>query len=151
MIPPGAFPLLSADNYRVTSPASRHYNCVAWAAGDSQRWWWPDEQEVGFWPAGVPREQTVDAFVRAYRTLGFEVCQDAALEHGFEKVAIYALDGRPTHAARQLPGGRWSSKLGAQEDIEHEREALDGPVYGSVVAVLRRPTQSGQHEAGRSE
>ena len=141
MIPPGAFPLLLPDNHRVTSPPSRQYNCVAWAAGDSQRWWWPDEQEVGHWPADVPRLETIDAFVLAYRTLGFEVAQNAALEDGFEKVAIYALGTRPTHAARQLPSGRWSSKLGAQEDIEHDHGALDGPVYGSIVAVLRRPTQ----------
>ena len=139
MIPRGAFPLLTADNRRITSPPSRRYNCVAWAAGDVDRWWWPDEQEVGFWPDGIPREQTVDAFVRAYRTLGFERCDDAELEVGFEKIALYAMDERPTHVARQLPSGRWSSKLGAQEDIEHERDALDGPVYGSVVAVLRRP------------
>ena len=138
MIPPGAFPLLRADNHRVTSPALRYYNCIAWAAGDSQTWWWPDADEVGYWPPGVPRHETIEAFIEAYRGLGFELCQDADLEDGFEKVTIYALRGLPTHAARQLANGNWSSKLGVQEDIEHEREALDGPVYGAPVVVLRR-------------
>lgn len=138
MIPTGAFPSLTEGSYRITSPASRAYNCIAWAAGDQQSWWWPDPDEVGYWPPDIPRHETVEAFVQVYRALGYELCQGTELEDGFERVVIYALDGRPTHAARQLPNGRWSSKLGIQEDIEHEREALNGPVYGAPVAVLRR-------------
>jgi hypothetical protein len=46
-----------------------------------------------------------------------------------------------THAARQLDNGKWTSKLGQLEDIEHESlEALSGAVYGSVVQVLKKPT-----------
>ena len=44
---------------------------------------------------------------------------DESLEPGFEKVALYALGGVPKHAARQLSSGRWSSKLGDLEDVEH--------------------------------
>ena len=47
----------------------------------------------------------------------------------------------PTHAARQFPGGRWTSKLGPAEDIEHELEELAGPLYGEVVLILRRPAR----------
>ena len=36
------FPGLRNSAYRVTSPAARDYNCIAWAAGDATRWWWPD-------------------------------------------------------------------------------------------------------------
>jgi hypothetical protein len=141
MIPPGAFPLLTEANHRITSPASRSYNCIAWAAGDTEAWWWPDSDEIGYWPAGAVREETVAGFVAAFRSLGYEVCESGVAESGVEKVAIFALRGLPTHAARQLPSGRWSSKLGPQEDIEHTLEALDGPVYGSIVAVLRRPRE----------
>ena len=140
MIPPHAFPRLTADNHRVTSPASREYNCIAWAAGDAGAWWWPDPEGVGFWPEGAPRQETVAAFVLAYYTLGYEPAADATLESGFEKVALYARGDLPTHAARQLPNGRWSSKLGPQEDIEHDFDALDGPVYGRIIAVLKRPS-----------
>src|SRR5260370_6562768 len=140
MIPPDAFPLLTESNHRIASPRSRAYNCIAWAAGDTETWWWPDADEVGYWPAGAVRRETVAAFVEAFQGRGYVVCQDAGLEAGFEKVVVYALQGRPTHAARQLPDGRWSSKLGIEEDIEHELEALDGPAYGGVVVVLlRRP------------
>jgi hypothetical protein len=46
----------------------------------------------------------------------------------------------PTHAARQLPNGRWSSKLGKLEDIEHALDDICGSAYGSVVPVLKRRT-----------
>ena len=32
---------LTDSVYRITSPKDRAYNCVAWAAGDSVRWWEP--------------------------------------------------------------------------------------------------------------
>jgi hypothetical protein len=63
------------------------------------------------------------------------------MELGFEKLAIFADENsEPTHVARQLPSGAWSSKLGAGEDIEHSSlTALEGSVYGRVVQFLRRP------------
>jgi hypothetical protein len=62
------------------------------------------------------------------------------LEPGFEKVALYAVGSEPTHAARQILNGRWVSKLGPQEDIEHGApDDLSGPCYGQVVRVLKRP------------
>ena len=54
-------------------------------------------------------------------------------------MAIYALQGKPTHAARQLGDGRWTSKLGKEVDITHTLVGLEGPVYGQVAAYLRRP------------
>ena len=81
----------------------------------------------------------MDAFVQAFRTLGYEPCAGADLEEGFEKVAIFALNGVPTHASRQLPSGRWSSKLGVEQDIEHEVEGLVGTEYGDVGILLKRP------------
>lgn len=52
--------------------------------------------------------------------------------------------GEPTHAARQLPSGAWTSKLGEWEDIEHDTlEALEGSegrgeAYGRVALILKR-------------
>jgi hypothetical protein len=138
MIPAGAFPRLRPGNHRITSPVSPEYNCIAWAAGDKESWWWPDPDHVAYWPPGIPRVETVAAFVSVFQSLGYRVCEDAELEDGFEKVAIYALAGRPTHAARQLVNGRRTSKLGRQEDIEHEPGSLDGPVYGTTITVLHR-------------
>jgi hypothetical protein len=58
---------------------------------------------------------------------------------GFEKIAIYVLDEKPQHAARQLPNGKWTSKLGQYEDIEHNAlEGLEGSIYGYVACVMKR-------------
>lgn len=134
-----ARPRLSPANHKVTSPRSAGYNCIAWAAGDESQFWWPDHKAAGYWPADIPREETIEAFVAVFGTLGYTPCADAAAEPGYQKVALYAFDGAPTHAARQLPGGRWSSKLGRGYDIEHDLDALDGPVYGAPAVFLRRP------------
>lgn len=61
------------------------------------------------------------------------------MEIGFEKIAIYGSDHGPTHASRQLADGKWTSKLGDADDIEHETlEALEGAIYGSVVHIMKR-------------
>lgn len=136
------FPQLTAANSRPTSPFDEGYNCIAWAAEDTEHWWWPDAMGLNYWPDEVPREETVEAFIRAYELQGYVRRSDATLEAGTEKVAIYVgSNGRPTHASRQLRDGWWASKLGPQIDIEHEFEALDGPVYGSVAVVLARPAK----------
>jgi hypothetical protein len=140
---PADLPNLHAHNHTITSPAATRYNCIAWAAGSVSQWWWP----IGryFWPPNVPREETLDAFIRAYGTLGFIECADDSAEPGIEKIALYAVrhsDGTllPTHAARQLLNGAWTSKLGPLEDIEHASpQDVSGPCYGEPVRFLRRP------------
>jgi hypothetical protein len=136
------FPGLGSSEFRVTSPATRDYNCIAWAAGDTAHWWWPEvdpDNDAIFWPAGVPLEETLAAFTAAFVTLGYASCTGEDLEPGFERVALFANDGVPTHAARQRPSGRWTSKLGFLEDIEHELHALAGAECGTVALIMKRP------------
>lgn len=134
MIGPPAFPRLTPDNHRVTSPATPDYNCVAWSAGDTDRWWepgvcWPAQAE-GYGP---------DVLEAAFRSLGYEPCADGGVEAGFEKVALYAAGAFYTHAARQLPSGKWTSKLGRSEDIEHDTpDDIAGGAYGEVFRFMRR-------------
>jgi hypothetical protein len=131
------FPLLTVFNHRVTSPAAKTYNCIAWAAGASDRWWWPDG--VNYWPPGVPLKTTLAAFKQAYETLGYQECADSQFERGFEKIAIYWLNGSVKHAARQLSNGRWTSKLGSEVDIEHnEPGSIERSSYGFVAAYMKR-------------
>ncbi len=135
------FPDLASAGYSVTSPPTSEYNCIAWAAGDTGRWWWPTpDPDLTYWPVAVPRERNIESFIQAFETLGFQVCETAELEEGYDKVALYAdANGLPTHAARQLPSGSWTSKLGEIEDIQHETlEGLESAVYGSVAKTLRR-------------
>lgn len=135
------FPNLSAAGYRVTSQETESYNCAAWAANDDSKPWWPTRISGYYWPDGLPKEATIDNFIAAYKTLGFDVCDGESLEEGYEKIAIYATaDGEPTHVARQCENGKWTSKLGDWEDIEHNvLAAFDNSDYGSAVKTMKRP------------
>ena len=137
------FPGLRIDVYSITSPRTPSYNCVAWAVGQVETWWWPDPMEQAFWPFGIPRRETIDVFIQAFSTLGYVLCATADVEPGFERIAIYVNSARkPTHVARQLPNGTWTSKLGKLEDIEHATlDGLNGSPYGSVALFMRRPIQ----------
>jgi hypothetical protein len=132
------FPELIGSDYRITSSVSQVYNCIAWAAGDIDRWWWPDLSNRRYWPEGIARLETVAAFQAAFGSLGFAVCENSDLQVGFDKIAIFADADGPQHAARQLSNGRWTSKIGELEDIEHSLHALEGAEYGKVAVVLRR-------------
>lgn len=142
MLPPvllAAFPDLDLDGGVVTHPPNPAYNCVAWAAGVTDTIWWPADPDA-YWPLGVADELTVDALTAALATVGYNPCTDGGHESGFEKVAIYARGGVPTHVARQMADGRWSSKLGRDCTVGHTTpNGVEGVVYGSVVAYLRRP------------
>ena len=138
---PSHLPNLTSDNHTVESRLTTRYNCIAWAAGSNVQWWWP----VGryYWPPRIPREETVEAFISAYGTLGYVECDDGVLEDEFEKIAIYATSVggvlSPTHATRQLRNGGWTSKLGPFEDIEHTTpENVNCPTYGTPVRYLKR-------------
>ena len=50
---------------------------------------------------------------------GYHECDNADFEDGYEKVAIYADATGPSHMARSLPNGKWTSKIMKMEDIEH--------------------------------
>ncbi len=135
-----AFPLLQPGRYKITSPITKRYNCIAWAAHEDIRCWWPDPLLQYYWPSAVKRVCTVPAFIEAYVTVGYEVCDRSDYEPGYEKIAIYTdSQGTPTHASRQIGEGKWTSKLGPQYDIEHEFEALDGNEYGNPKVFMRRP------------
>ena len=135
-----AFPRLAEEGFSETSSATPEYNCLAWAAGQTGQWWWPDSFGAYYWPEGLPREETIEAFVQAFATVGYVRCSGGELDAGHEKVALYARDGKPTHAARQLSDGKWTSKLGRQIDITHTLHGLDGPAYGQIAAFLKRPS-----------
>lgn len=132
------FPGLRNTSFQITSPQDPSYNCVAWATRDDQALWWPSA--FAYWPRRVRRQETVAAFVEMFRSLGYSRCIADSLEPNFEKVAIFAdRDGVPTHVARQLPGGNWTSKIGRLEDITHESlRALTGAEYGKVAAILKK-------------
>jgi hypothetical protein len=144
------FPGLRGSGYEVKSRQDDGYNYIAWAAGatNTAHWWWPfGDPPKTYWSEGVPRQESLEAFQQLFEQLGYAVCDHAELELGYEKVALFAdAQGVPLHAARQLPTGRWTSKLGALEDIEHALQDLVGTEYGSVVRVMKRPVPAAAGE-----
>ncbi len=135
-----AFSRLKPEGYRVTSPPTTQYNCIAWAAGRDDRWWWPDADS--YWPEGAQKEETIESFAAAFAMLGYKTCEASEFEAGCEKIAIFVDSmGTPTHAARQLPSGKWTSKCGRLEDIEHDLlEAVGGNgafEYGAVALIMK--------------
>jgi hypothetical protein len=138
--PNSAFPNLTPANHRVIGPATDTYNCIAWACGDTQKWWQPGPKT--FWPVSSdPYDTTTANLFAALAAVGFVVCPDEALESGFEKIAVYAQSlATYTHAARLLPNGKWTSKLGDWELIEHDApQDVAGGIYGTLFQFMKRP------------
>lgn len=135
------FPNISKKNHTVSSDQDTGYNCIAYAAGDTGRWWWPLDP-FGYWPANIPRTDSPESFVRAFETLGYRQCADGKQAKGKEKIALYTRAGRVRHAARMDANGRWLSKLGKGEDIHHELLAVAGDGYGDPTVFMERPTGS---------
>ena len=141
------FPFLFPENHRVTSPPSTGYNCIAWAAGFSDRQLWPVLPELVegdvAWPEDLPHDESLASIIAFFESLGYQECDSPDLEAGFEKVALFAdpEDDYPTHAARQLPGGWWTSKMGWDGvTIEHDGlSCIEGRRYGRVRLYMRRP------------
>ena len=119
-----------------------------------QQFWDPDAAALGlpgyYWPPRVPRDWKVDTLKQIFALHGYSVCADLNLEDGYEKVAFYFNDQEDeiSHVSRQLSNGRWISKLGLDEDIEHNTlEALESdprrfpPAYGRIIQIMRRPRQ----------
>lgn len=130
---------LSNTNYQIISPQIQEYNCFAWAAGENERHWGAIPDDYYYFPENVPREETLSAYIQAYQTIGYQPCDSEQLETNYEKIAIYVdKNNIPTHAARQVSNGKWTSKLGWLEDIEHELEGLEGDFYGNVTQILKR-------------
>lgn len=149
------FPNLRAAGWRETSERDNKYNCIAYAAYDFRRKW--DTARGYYWPPGALREYSVDAWADAFRVQGYRVCDTAELEDGYEKIAIYKKSDRPTHVARQLASGEWTSKLGPDEDINHNTlEALEGDFYGIIDRIMRRrrwvsPEEDNEQAESRNE
>ena len=133
------FPNLGQD-CKITSPETSSYNCIVWAAGVSDKFWWPDSEYIAFWPQQIHRRVTLESFIAAFETLRYARCESEEYEDGFEKIAILVdpFTIKPTHAARQLTTGRWTSKLGQSFDIEHDLREVCGQIYGTVGAVMKR-------------
>jgi hypothetical protein len=136
--PASSFPLLQSTGYAQTSLPSFDYNCIAWAVEIDTYRIDPGIAPKTKWPSGLPRNLDINTFMTLFGTYGYRSCISGDIENGFQKIAIYAKNQQVTHASRQLPDGRWTSKLGGYVDISHDVTGLNGPLYGSIVLFMRR-------------
>ncbi|MBB4639449.1 DUF7689 domain-containing protein [Longimicrobium terrae] len=137
-------PGLGTSHFKATSPYDAGYNCMAHAGGETKRWWDPCAYAGLYWPGG-PQSDDLEGWSAGYSQLGYRRCESPELEPGIEKIAFYCDEhGSPTHVARQLESGHWTSKIGKSEDIEHDLAGLEGKKYGTVAFVMQR-TRKAQH------
>lgn len=133
------FPNTNFEPFIITSPQTSSYNCIAWAFGDNTKWYWPDPDDMYFWPQDISRTVEINSFIQLFSLIGYEVCNTSVLEIAYEKIAIYTdTQGIPTHAARQLPNGFWTSKLGCEFDIQHSIYSMSDSVYGNAQIFMSR-------------
>ena len=113
------FPALAAAGYEIIGEPTDEYNCIAYAAGETHRWWSHEETARCYWPEPAGRTPLIASLVAVFTNLGYEPAADDSVETGYIKVALYQNNGQWTHAARQTPNVHWRSKLGPGPLIEH--------------------------------
>lgn len=143
-----AFPKLKTDHkFKVTSKRDPRYNCIAWSVIYDDRNLWPPGGEVrldgliNLWPEELPKDETLETFIKLYQKYKFEVCVDHHYEEGYRKIAIYVDPStkKVTHASRQRSNGEWTSKLGPQQDIAHsDPYSIESVAYGNVALIMRK-------------
>jgi hypothetical protein len=136
-----AFPKLGKRDHLITSDFDVRYNCIAFAADITDKKYWPNWLPDYRWLPGIPRAETLDAFIKFYETFGYSGPSDHTYVEGVEKIANFADGtGKPMHAAKQIGPNKWASKLGDSYDIEHARDAVSGGLYGQIVHYMERPS-----------
>ncbi|MCI1267915.1 MAG: hypothetical protein LKG19_15170 [Saprospiraceae bacterium] len=133
------FPNSQIEQFLITSPQTSSYNCIAWAFGDDSKWYWPDNSNIYFWPSNIPRQETLNSFIMLFESIGYTRTNNGDSEPDFEKIAIYGdRFSNPTHAARQMQDGLWTSKLGQYFDVTHTIFSLSNGSYGNVLVYMKR-------------
>lgn len=133
-----AFPNSFSEPFILTSPETGDYNCIAWALEDTKHFYWTGPEMYYNWFPNLPKEETIASFVQLFEHHGYAICSHALKEKGFTKIALFEKNGLPTHAARQLSNGFWTSKLGVLEDVRHTLSAISGGLYGEPVIFLKK-------------
>jgi len=124
--------LKKGENFTFTSLQTEDYNCVAWACDVDDEWiQFYEERKLVI---------NVDRYIQHFSNLGYTITENRALVAGVQKIAIYKdNEGNFKHVAKQLPSGKWTSKLGDWEDIEHDSpEALLGRSYGTQLIFMEK-------------
>jgi len=141
------FPKLKDDpKFEITSKPNYHYNCIAWACNFTERWIQPPMDNnlpldcVQWWPPDIEPSTNPESLVALFQKIGYFHCDSSEFETNFRKIAIYynKNTGEWTHASRQRSDGTWTSKLGAEQDIQHGTpESIENEIYGTVFCIMK--------------
>ncbi len=125
-------------NFRLVSPFSFQYNCIAFAMGMKDRWVDHEDIPWHWWPP-VERGSSVKHLENAFRYFGFEYCgMDDEIDERYDKIVLYQLLDDWTHAARVIENGIYHSKFGESYDGYHSSGDVLAAQYGRVCLVMRR-------------
>ncbi len=148
-----SFPNIPTKDIKIDGDEDSSYNCIGWAFGDNSRWWWPGGGV--YWPnSDSPTIHAFDSLLKD-TAHGIET-SDQKHEDGFVKLALFSRDPEPrsesypTHLARQLEDGEWSSKTGFSYLIRHGHDvrAMNGGDYGNLVKIYKVPEAEWKKLAG---
>jgi hypothetical protein len=146
------FPAVLPENIKFDGKKNDDFNCVAWAFGATNHFWWPYPQAGYHWPASEKIEGSPEAPVEIFdhllkETLHGTETVDQTPEKGFVKLALFTTGSveagnlHSTHLARLMPDGNWSSKLGPSYLVRtgpniHD---MDYGHYGNVEKIYKVP------------
>ena len=119
-----AFPNLTRNSVLVTDGATPVYNCIAWALGYTDRWINPPNPIHNF------NALFLSASPRGY-THQLPALDGSATCDGFGNS-----DLDMKHASRK-DSNTWSSKLGPNIRITHNRQGLNGALYGEILVSYK--------------
>lgn len=134
------FPNFVFQAHKVTSHPTETYNCIAWAFGRSDKWWWPDDHPDCYWPIDCSGMTEAEAFDALFVQDGWTITVDESFSEDRVKIALFVDgSGAPTHASRLISEGVWTSKLGSAWDVSHNRDELNGDSYGTIIRIYEKP------------
>lgn len=128
------FPNLTEQNFFFKSLKTDDYNCAAFVLNIEDEW-------IEFKDEYGNLDVNLQTYINYYKSKGFEEIDSIEIEDNKFKIAIYYIKESLEfkHVAFQIAKGKWKSKLGDWEDIEHENlETLFGSSYGNAVVYMRK-------------
>lgn len=135
------FPNLRLDDrFRINSPRTSVYNCIAFALGLTDRWVDPSVNIPGHWwpPLQQSDPYSDKSLIEVFEFFGFTECEDNNIEDGYDKVALFGNDDVWKHAAKIVDENLEHSKFGNCWDAYHKPESVFGPVYGYIYTYMKR-------------
>lgn len=103
-----SFPNLRNEGFTVIEPPSDRYNCVAYTAGDTSRWW--DHTPRRYWPPHASRSGRIESLIEVFVVLGYEQCKDESLEDATKRLPSMTITAPGSTRAFKCPTEHGAAK-----------------------------------------